>query len=407
MIKKLRLRFILVALLSVLLVLSATMFIINGHDYVKMEDQSQKTLSDINDVGVDEYSYYMNPNRPMNMDQGFLREHYFLVEFDENGDVTNQNFMHIFSIQEDQGIEIAKKVFSRDSKAGSSGNFRYQKRKKEDKTTIAFLDITEKLNSYNNFLVTSLTVSGISYSVLAALIIVASFVVFRTSEESYRKQKAFITNASHELKTPLTIISTDLEIIEMDYGKSEWSESIKDQVNRLTTMTNQLVTLSKLEENSLNYIVEIVSLSELARARIDSFLPSYQKKGLSFKQEIAYGVLMKGNKYLLDELFYIFFDNSLKYAKENGEVGIKIEHGKGKITLTFYNDVEKDNEIDTSQLMERFYRSPNSKKEGTGIGLSIAKEIIERHKGKIAISIVNDRIMFVITFPSNVKGSKS
>ena len=407
MIKKLRLRFILVSLLSVLFVLSGTIFTINAYNYSKMESQSQRTLSDINDIGTDEYSYYMNPNRPMNRDEGFLREHYFLVDFDENGEITRTNFMHIFSIQEDQGKEIAKTVYEKDNKAGSYGNFRYQKRNGDDKTTLAFLDITDKLNSFNNFLASSLVVSGISYSVLAVLIVVASFVVFRTSEESYRKQKAFITNASHELKTPLTIISTDIEIIEMDYGQSEWIDSIKDQVKRLTTMTNQLVTLSRLEENTLNYSIEIISLSELARACIDSFIPSYEKRGLTFKQEIAYGVLMKGNKTLLDELFHIFFDNSLKYTKENGEVGIKIEQSKGKITLVFYNDVEEDNAIDANQLMERFYRSPNAKKDGTGIGLSIAKEIIERHKGKISISIKDSKIQFVINFPSNIKGNKS
>ena len=405
MIKKLRLRFILAALLSVLFVLSCTMLIINGLDYSSMESHAQTTLANINDVGTDEYSYYMNPNRPMNRDDGFLREHYFLVDFDSNGEVTRTNFMHIFSINEEEGVEMAKKVYAKESKTGSSGNFRYQKREKEDKLTIAFLDITEKVNSFNNSLVTSLTVSGISYGAFAVIIVLASLIAFRNSAESYRKQKAFITNASHELKTPLTIISTDLEIIEMDYGQNEWSESIRDQVNRLTTMTNQLVTLSKLGEDSSNYQFETISLSELAKACIDSFLPSFQKRGLSFKQEIGEQIIMRGSKNLLNELFYIFFDNALKYAKDNGEVGVKIEPNKGKINLTFYNDID-DDEIDTSQLMERFYRSPNAKKEGTGIGLSIAKEIIEHHKGKINISIKNNKIIFAIVFPSKMKGKK-
>ena len=159
MIKKLRLRFILVALLSVLFVLSCTMLIINGLDYSSMESHAQTTLANINDVGTDEYSYYMNPNRPMNRDDGFLREHYFLVDFDNNGEVTRTNFMHIFSISEDEGVELAKKAYIKESKTGSSGNFRYQKREKEDKTTIAFLDITEKIDSFNNSLTSSLTVS--------------------------------------------------------------------------------------------------------------------------------------------------------------------------------------------------------------------------------------------------------
>ena len=121
-------------------------------------------------------------------------------------------------------------------------------------TYVAFLDTSERTHAFNNFFMSSMIIAGISYTVLAILMILSSKLVFRTTEESYKKQKAFITNASHELKTPLTIISTDLELVEMDHGKSEWTESIHDQVIRLNTMTKQLVTLSKLDEgNSNNY----------------------------------------------------------------------------------------------------------------------------------------------------------
>ena len=398
MIKKLRLRFILVALLSVLFVLSGTMFAINGYNYSKMEDESQRTLKDINDIGVNEMDWYMDPNHNWNNNEKVLREHYFLVEFNGDGEVRRTNFSHIFSIREEDGVNIAKTVYSKNNKTGTYGNFRYQRRITNDGITLAFLDVTEKVGSYNNFLVTSLVVSAVSYGVLAILIVGASMVVFRTSEESYRKQKAFITNASHELKTPLTIINTDLEIVEMDSGKNEWTESIHDQVNRLTRMTNQLVALSRLDEGDMqNYPLSVFSLSDLAKECVNAFTPTYQKNNFSFTPEVQEGVDIKGNKHLMNELLYVFFDNSLKYTKENGSVSFSVKNNKNRAEIIFSNDIEPNSDINPNLLFERFYRSSNSaKKQGSGIGLSIAKEIVDLHKGKISAVIKDNRIIFTI-----------
>ena len=232
-----------------------------------------------------------------------------------------------------------------------------------------------------------------------ALIIVSSHVVFKTSEESYRKQKAFITNASHELKTPLTIINTDVEILKMDDVNNEWTDSIEDQVRKLTAMTNQLVTLSKLDEESIKRnSFENLSLTEIANESITAFGPTFEKEGFKFSVDIDEGVAIKGNRNLLNELFYIFLDNAFKYTKPNGEVVLKVKKNKYKIEINFENDIE-DTEVDVNQVFERFYRSPHfSKKEGSGIGLSIAKEIVNLHKGKIVASIKDKRINFNIVF---------
>jgi signal transduction histidine kinase len=185
----------------------------------------------------------------------------------------------------------------------------------------------------------------------------------------------------------------------MDHGKSEWTESIHDQVIRLNTMTKQLVTLSRLDEgNTSNYPFAEFSLSKLASESVDSFAPTFKSKQLSFNSDIPSDINMKGNMYLINELFYIFFDNALKYTKSNGEASLTIKKNQNKkIEITFSNDIE-DNEMDTEQLFERFYRSPNSvSKEGSGIGLSIAKEIIELHKGKVNVSVKEGKIYFNIT----------
>ena len=403
MIKKLRLRFILVALISVLVVLFGTIFSINAYNYSKVENTSQKTLSDINDIGVNEWynDWYTNPDpggHSWNRNERLLSEHYFLVSFNKSGEVNGRNFNHIMSIREDEGVELAKTIYAKNSKYGSIGNYRYQTRKTEDNTTIAFLDVKEKTDSFNNFLISSVAVSGVSYAVLAVLIVAASMVVFKTSEESYRKQKAFITNASHELKTPLTIISTDLEIVEMDNGKNEWTESIHDQVDRLTRMTNQLVALSKLDENDYkNFPFAIFSLSALAKECVDAFAATFQKREFIFNYDIKENIDMNGNKYLINELLYVLMDNALKYAREKGNITFSVKQNKNKVEIILTNDIEENSDINPDLLFERFYRSSNSsKKEGSGIGLSIAKEIVELHKGKISAIIKDDTISFIV-----------
>ncbi len=398
MIKKLKTRFIIVSLLTVLFVLFATIFSINTYNYVKIENEAQHSLIVVIDHGLEEKEMGMGPN-PKPGEQNILREHYFIVSFNDDGEITDSNFKHIFSISDEEGKELALKVYNQDSFYGKNGSLRYKKEIKEGTTLVAFIDINEKIGGFNNFLITSTIVSLISYAVLAGLIVIAAQIVFKTSEESYRKQKAFITNASHELKTPLTIISTDLEIIEMDNGQTEWTSSIRDQVKRLTKMTNELVTLSKIEENDLkNYPFEDFSLTKLANECLDSFFPIFQSKNLTLDSLVEEDINMHANPFLISELFYVFLDNALKYTKDNGQVNISIKKNKNKIELVFSNDIENDNQIDPNSLFERFYRSPDAKKEGSGIGLSIAKEIVDLHRGKISAKINNNKIIFHLIF---------
>lgn len=398
MIKKLKIRFIIVSLISVLFVLSIAISAINITNYIRIENEAQSSLTMILDRGFNEKEEIGGPNRKPEGPE-INKQHYFLVAFDEDGTIKQSDFKHIFSISEEEGKELATTALKNSSSKGTLSGLKYKKETKEATTCIAFIDVSDKMNGFNNFLVNSLIVSSISYVVLAALIVLASQIIFKTSEESYQKQKSFVTNASHELKTPLTIISTDLEIIEMDYGKNEWTSSIRDQIQRLTTMTNQLVTLSKIEESDMkNYPFEDFSLTKLAKECIEAFLPTYQSKELILKDDIAQDAHMHGNEFLINELFYIFLDNALKYAEEKGEVEVKVKNIKNHLEISFSNDIDEDNEIDTNALFERFYRSPNAKKDGSGIGLSIAKEIIDVHHGKIKVNIKDGKINFVLTF---------
>ncbi len=410
MLKKLRRKFIFTAMLSVFFVLATTVGAINISNYAIIESNSKTTLKQIIEVGAQEQPRGQNskvpgqnePPQDNKKDDQKLREsHYFITIFNEDGSIKEFNYSHMFILTEEECKDLCLKVFNGELNGRKYDYFRYAKETKEDNTTsVAFIDLKNELENANRFLLLSSLISLGAYGLLFALIYLGSKVAFKPSEEAYKKQKKFITNASHELKTPLTIISADLDLVEMDNGKSEWTESIRNQVDRLVTMTNQLVDLSKLEEeDSKNYPFEDFSINETCNNVITALEPSFKKENIKFAYNITGNLTMYGNKQLIDELIYIFLENSLKYTGgENKSSYFVVSENKGKIEFKFSNTLDKDDETDTKQIMERFYRAPSNKKEGSGVGLSIAQEIINLHNGKIKIDKNNSTISFYIIF---------
>lgn len=400
MIKKLKRRFILISILSVLIVLVVTFASINISNFVTVENNANLAVSEVIRQGTEDI-----PPEEGGKPEGKieLREvHYFVVSFNQDGSINSSNTKHMFIISETKCKELATKVFNNKLTDGKYDSFRFAKSKKDDGLTyVGFVDIREKIDSANQYLLISSLIALGAFAAFAGLVILGSNIAFKSTEEAYKNQKRFITNASHELKTPLTIISADLDLIEMDNGKNEWSDSIRDQLVRLNEMTNQLVTLSKLEEeDKKRFPFADFSINEVCNKAIDAFSTSFKNEGIKFSHNITGNITMFGNKYLIDELIYIFLDNSLKYT--GGEMKssyfVVSANAKGKIEFRFSNTINKDEEVDIKQIMERFYRSPSNKKEGSGVGLSIAKEIINLHKGTIKIDKNATSITFIITF---------
>lgn len=400
MIKKLRRKFILISALSVFFVLFVTIAAINIWNIVSIESGAQVTLKEIIEKGPkqDEGPGGQRGDAPNDLRQ----EHYFVASLDTNGNILEIDNRQMFILTKEECEDYVLRVYNNELTGGKYDNLRYKKETKADGNTyVAFVDLKERLDNFYNFLLISSLVSLGSYALLIGLIMIASKIAFKSSEEAYTKQKRFITNASHELKTPITVISADLDLIEMDAGKNEWSESIRDQLARLTDMTNQLVTLSKLEEeDSTRFPFADFSINEVCKKTADSYVSSFEKEGIKFAYNITGNITMHGNKSLIDELVHIFLENSLKYTggESKSSYFVVSENNKGKIEFRFSNTIDKDDEVDIKQIMERFYRSPSNKKEGSGVGLSIAQEIINLHKGKISVDKNASTINFLITF---------
>ncbi|WP_455190480.1 sensor histidine kinase [Eubacterium ramulus] len=170
------------------------------------------------------------------------------MTLDADGTVKACDTGKIVSIDEDAAEEYATEVYGSGKTKGFSGIYRYLVTDTEDGTMIIFVDCRQEISTVKNFAKNSFGISTIGLAAVFVLVVFFSKLVFRPVAESYKKQKQFITDASHELKTPLTIIDANTEILEMDHGESQWTKSIHNQVLRLTSMTQQLINLSKLDE---------------------------------------------------------------------------------------------------------------------------------------------------------------
>lgn len=396
MIGKLRKKFIAVSVLSTFIVLSVIISGINVMNYHRIERDSDKMLSLI--AENDGRMPFGKPKFEMGEKDDFGRRdmikfspetpyetRYFSVVINGSGVVERSDTGKIAAIDTESAVQYAKEIYNGNKTNGFEGNYRFLKSEKDGATIITFLDCTRELDGFKSFIVISIIVSAIGLLAVSALIVVASKVILKPVEESYTKQKQFITNAGHEIKTPLTIIDANTEVIEMINGESEWTESIKNQVKRLSSLTADLISLSRMEEES-RFVMNDFPISDVVEEECDVFKGMAEIKGKELTSEIEKNLSYKGDEKAIRQLTSILLDNAIKYTDENGTIKVKLKKSGRKINLSVYNTVESITKEDTDRMFERFYRadsSRNSETGGYGIGLSIASAIVSAHKGKI------------------------
>lgn len=265
---------------------------------------------------------------------------------------------------------------------------------------IAFINASPSLYSIFSLLVISLIIGLATFLIILLLIIAASRRAIQPLMESYQKQHQFITDAGHELKTPLTVISANSELARMTYGDSEWFDGIDRQVQRMNKLVRELITLAKMDEQQ-QVDFEPFNLSD---ALYDVMLPfeqvlTRQEKKLTY--DITDNITLKGNESSIRELISILVDNAAKYCDENGEVHVELHTVNNKIHLDITNDFSDAENCDFSAIFDRFYRADKSRKSNGsyGLGLSIAKNIVEMHHGTITAKAVGaTKVVFEVVF---------
>ncbi len=296
---------------------------------------------------------------------------------------------HIASVSEEEAIAYAKKIASSDRVLGFLEHYRYRLTETEDGSMVVFVDCESTLDVFYETLRATVMMSAAGYAAVFLLVLLFSGVVLRPVQTSYEKQKRFITDASHELKTPLTIIDANVEILEIDQGENEWTCSIHNQIKRLTSLTNQLVSLARMDEENGVIKKEDFDFSEAVYDVADGFFSVAEASKLTLKLQIAEGLHYKGEEGKIRQLIGILLDNATKYATSGSVIEVSLQKKGRQLLFSVINEAEGLTVGEKPELFERFYRadsSRNSKTGGSGIGLSVAEAIVSAHKGSIRAS---------------------
>lgn len=410
MIKRLQRKFIISAMAAVTIVLSIIMIIINGVNYVNIIKSANNLLNILEDNNgvfpMEEkdnlHAEDKDEKKPPKMDiskEAPFQTRYFTVEITPEGNVYRIDTGKIAAISTETAKEYALELYNQNKTEGRRDCYIYRavnlkkaaadssnNATKEGNVMYIFLNVENDLKNFYTFLWSSIAVSITGIVFVLILIVVFSKRIVSPMAQSYEKQKTFITDASHEIKTPLAVIEANTEVVEIENGESQWTRSIKEQISRLSELTEKLVFLAKMDEERNTFVMTEFSLSKLAQEITEGFNGMAKAQNKKYTVSIDSDIGVKADEKAIKQLLSILIENAFKYSDREGNIAVTVKkNGKYK-EIEVRNTADNLKKGDLSILFERFYRldsSRNSNTGGSGIGLSIAKAIAEAHKGKI------------------------
>ncbi|RSI16393.1 sensor histidine kinase [Streptococcus sanguinis] len=409
MFRKLKIRFILLASAAIVCILLTMIAVLNSVRFLQTNGEIQAVLNILSAnngdfPSVEETAESLQNDR-ITIDT-IYQYRYFSVVYNEDKTLYSSNLDHLSNLSKEQALSYANKVIknSRSSGVFKVGSQFYSYQITQDSKTkrylLVVLDSTNYLESRNDFF--WLSIQLCFYSFIFFVLVVSGFSNFaiRPYIKNYENQKRFITNAGHELKTPLAIISANTELQELMTGENEWTESTKDQVKRLSNLINQMVVLARLEEQPDVTLVD-VNFSEVVKKVAGNFKSVIEKAGKKYEIKLQEDIHVKATEDELYELVSILIDNACKYCDDDGQIFVtltKAKRGK-RARLTVANSYADGKNVDYSRFFDRFYRedeSHNQKQPGYGIGLSMAESLVRIFKGRIWVSYKKGLIGFTV-----------
>ncbi len=411
MIKTFRRRFIIITVISVSVVLAIIMGSLNIYNYVKLKNDADDVITEIienngvfsygdNYFGGNYFSFFFN-----NIPNTGIEENYFTVTMDSFGNIQQINTQNTDIVSNEDAAALAAQLYNAEKYNGFHEVYRYLATGIGNNIVYIFLDCSSELATFYNFMISSIFITLAGIALVFLLVLYFSKRAIAPISESYAKQKQFITDAGHELKTPLTIIDANTEIIEMEHGESEWTQSIRNQVSRMSSLTENLIFLSRMDEENSLMTCAPFSISDAVYETANSFTTVAETQGKPFNIEAEPNLTYRGDENSIKRLTSILLDNAFKYSTPNSEVRITLRDCGRNYELTTQNESENIAAGNLDMLFERFYRadsSRNSQTGGSGIGLSSARAIVTAHHGKIkAASPDGKTIIFTATLPKN------
>ena len=321
----------------------------------------------------------------------FMSSNFFVVRLDSGKAVTYVDVSHVGSVSEEEAGTLAIEVLEKGGSEGRTANYRYRvtDSRVNGETTVVFLDVSGQNASCLRVLLISAGIGILCWFLMLLIVWRISGRAVRPIAENIEKQKQFITNAGHDLKTPLAIIKANAEAMELYNGENKWSRNIKMQTDRLSELMNRLLLLSRMDENSEKPERTEFSLSGLAEQFAEDFAEAFENRKITVEKEISPEVTVLADKGQTEQLLSILLDNAVKYTEEGGQVRISLRKDAGRAVLELENTCTEIPQVPPERLFDRFYRSDSARTQkngGFGIGLAVAKAICEANEGSITAS---------------------
>ncbi|MDD6147161.1 MAG: HAMP domain-containing sensor histidine kinase, partial [Oscillospiraceae bacterium] len=397
MLKKLQRRFIAIAMVALASLMLFQNMAVNAITIYQRDLDARSILKVIAKNGgvlpnqyIDEYDYltgFFSPFSDYHIETPYSTR-YFVVELHDNI-VTRISTEHIAAVDNQTALQYANEAYKGEPGFGFLGVYRYLYTKNGSRSMIVFLDMQKEMKQSTVLLNISFMVSFIALGFLLLFVYLLSKRAMRPVVMAMDKQKQFITDAGHELKTPIAIIKADAEVLELCRGENEWTSSIKNQTDRMTHLVKSLVDLSKLNEMNKE-TKSWFNISNAVLETAEGFETSAKAAGKHFSYSASGEIRYLGNEQEIRQLISILCDNAIKYTDEGGYIKLIVYKAGKNIQIESYNTCEYVDPNTTEKLFDRFYRGDSSrareeKTGGYGIGLSIAKAIVDRHHGKIRV----------------------
>lgn len=412
MIKRLQRKFIFVSAFSLLVVLMTIVVSIWGVSAYRSHQEVNDVLQMLsqNDGQLSPTLSDQHRNRPFLTPQpsreGIYQYRFFSARVSNKGKVQEINNQHIFTVIPQDIVNITNRAYRRHKDRGviyfNNTVYAYQVRHHAKLMVIVFLDQSLVMQESKDLARIGIALGIVSMILYTIVLIIFSKKAIKPVAEAEMRQREFISNAGHELKTPLTVISANTEMQELLDGETEWTKSNKQQVARLTHLINNLISLAKIGEQPDLNIVEL-DASTIANQVVNSFRPVIEQNGLTFKTDIQQKLKVKADENRFTELINILLDNANKYCDKGGRIFLNLHRNKRSraITLSVTNSYAKGASVDYSKFFDRFYRGDTAHQvkgqSGFGIGLSMAQRIVSEFHGKIKAKYANGMISFIVT----------
>lgn len=407
MIKRLKLKFMVLTMTALTVLLAAVVTGMNLISYNSLLTEADVTLSLMSKHGgrlpspeeggikPGPFHEHISPELP-------YESRYFSVVLDVDGNVKFVETGKIASVDRESAVAYAEKVAELGRDSGFADRFRYCVTDEVMGQRIIFLDCGRMLESFYTFLYASVIMAVVGLTAVFITVFFISGRILRPITESYEKQKRFITDAGHEMKTPLTVINANVDLLEMDaQGEElEYLSAVKQQTKRLAALTGDLVMLARMEESTRSPIAIDFPLSEVVSDVASEYKSPMAASGKSYEYRVEPMLTMKGDASSVGKLVSQLLENAVKYSSPNGEVILELtKHGKNAV-LTVSNSFDGSLSPDELvHLFDRFYRVDTSRSSdvgGSGIGLSVVKAIVLNHDGKVKAQCPRDGV-FAIT----------